>query len=71
MSDKICRNEPNFKLIKYEDIERIFIKYVNDEEIKLNENVNKKIGVKIPIFYYNSSSNEKLKEKLKKKLSFK
>ena len=71
MSDKIDRNEPKFKLIKYEDIERIFIKYVNDEEIKLNENVNKKIGVKIPIFYYNSSSNEKLKEKLKKKISFK
>jgi hypothetical protein len=68
MSDKIDRNEPKFKLIKYEDIERIFIQYVNDEEINLNENVNKNVEVKIPLFYHNSSSNKKLKEKLKKKL---
>ena len=69
MSDKIDRNdEPKFKLIKYEDIERIFIQYVNDEEINLNENVNKNVEVKITLFYHNSSSNKKLKEKLKKKL---
>ena len=66
MSDKICRNEPKFKLIKYDDIERIFINYLNDEEIEIKENINKNIEVKIPIFYYNSSSNKRLKEKLKK-----
>ena len=66
MSDKICRNETKFKLIKYDDIERIFINYLNDEEIEFKENINKNIEVKIPIFYYNSSSNKRLKEKLKK-----
>ena len=66
MSDKIDRNEPKFKLIKYDDIERIFINYLNDEEIEFKENINKNIEVKIPIFYYNSSSNKRLKEKLKK-----
>ena len=75
MNNKINGSEQKYKSIKFQEIENIFLQYEKDEiinsKIKKTNNINNNPNqiIKIPIFEFNSTMNEKLKEKLKKCLT--
>ena len=75
MNNKINGSEQKYKSIKFQKIENIFLQYEKDEiinsKIKKTNNINNNPNqiIKIPIFEFNSTMNEKLKEKLKKCLT--
>ncbi len=75
MNNKINGSEQKYKSIKFKEIESIFLQYEKDEiinsTIKKTNNINNNPNqiIKIPIFEFNSTMNEKLKEKLKKCLT--
>ena len=75
MNNKINGSEQKYKSIKFKEIENIFLQYEKDEiinsKIKKTNNINNNPNqiIKIPIFEFNSTMNEKLKEKLKKCLT--
>ncbi len=75
MNNKINGSEQKYKSIKFKEIESIFLQYEKDEiinsTIKKTNNINNNPNqiIKIPIFEFNSTMNEKLNEKLKKCLT--